>query len=116
LISGASHNRKLLIAHTATPRKSKMIDLSPGLLRVFVLDREQISNVGVKSMSISAVRKGLLTVEQFADAVGLRPSTVRQWVWRREVEFIRIGRAIRFRPETAERLIAAGTVPARERK
>ena len=60
------------------------------------------------------VRKGLVTVEQFAEAVGLRPATVRQKVWRREIEFVRIGRAIRFKPETAEKLIDAGTVPARE--
>lgn len=65
-------------------------------------------------MTISQVRKGLMTVEQFADAVGLKPATVRQKVWRREIEFVRIGRAIRFRPETAEKLIEAGTVPALE--
>jgi excisionase family DNA binding protein len=58
-------------------------------------------------------RKGLMTVEQFAEAVGLRPATVRQKIWRRELEFVRIGRAIRFKPETAEKLIDAGTVPAR---
>jgi len=65
-------------------------------------------------VTISQVRKGLMTVEQFADAVGLKPATVRQKVWRREIEFVRIGRAIRFRPETAEKLIEAGTVPALE--
>jgi len=65
---------------------------------------------------ISAVRKGLLTVEQFAEAVGLRPATVRQKVWRREIEFVRIGRAIRFKPETAEKMIDAGTVPALEQR
>jgi hypothetical protein len=37
-------------------------------------------------------------VEQFAEAVGWKPSTVRQKVWRREIEFARIGRSIRFRP------------------
>lgn len=58
--------------------------------------------------------KGLMTVDQFAAAVGLRPATIRQKIWRREIEFVRIGRAIRFRPETAEKLIEAGTVPARE--
>ena len=58
------------------------------------------------------VPKGLMTVEQFAEAVGLRPATVRQKVWRREIDFVRIGRAIRFKPETAEKLIEAGTVPA----
>ncbi len=62
----------------------------------------------------SAMRKGLLNVEQFAEAVGLKPATVRQKVWRREVEYVRIGRAIRFRPETVEKMIEAGTVPVRE--
>ncbi len=55
-----------------------------------------------------------MTVEQFAEAVGLKPATVRQKIWRREITFVRIGRAVRFRPETAEELIQAGTVPARE--
>jgi excisionase family DNA binding protein len=60
---------------------------------------------------LNAFRRGLMTVEQFADAVGLKPATVRQKVWRREIEFVRIGRSIRFKPETAEKMIEAGTVP-----
>lgn len=63
---------------------------------------------------MSAVKRGLMTVEQFAETVGLKPATVRQKIWPREIEFVRIGRAIRFRPETAEKMIEAGTVPARE--
>jgi excisionase family DNA binding protein len=63
---------------------------------------------------MNAVRKGLMTVEQFAETVGLKPATIRQKVWRREIEFVRIGRAIRFRPETAEKMIEAGIVPIRE--
>ena len=58
--------------------------------------------------------KKLLTVEEFADAVGLKPKTIRAKIWRREIEFVKIGRAIRFKPETAEKLIEVGTVPARE--
>lgn len=64
--------------------------------------------------AINALRRGLMTVEQFADAVGLKPATVRQKVWRREIEFVRIGRAIRFKHETAEKMIEAGTVPPLE--
>jgi len=56
----------------------------------------------------------LLNVEEFAAAIGLKPATVRQQVWRRQVEFVRVGRAIRFKPETAKRIIERGTVPARE--
>ncbi len=59
---------------------------------------------------------GLLNVEEFAAAVGWKPATVRQKVWRREVEFIRMGRSIRFKRETVERLIERGTMPALEER
>jgi excisionase family DNA binding protein len=57
----------------------------------------------------------LLNVEEFAAEVGWQPATVRQKVWRREVEFVRMGRSIRFKRETAEKLIEIGTVPALKR-
>ncbi len=56
----------------------------------------------------------LLTTEEFAAAVGWKPATVRQKVYRREVEFVRMGRSIRFKPETVQKLIDRGTVPALE--
>jgi hypothetical protein len=67
-------------------------------------------------MSLNRVTtlRNLLTVEEFAAATGMKPKTVRQRVWLRQVDFVRIGRSIRFKPETAERLIEAGTVPALE--
>ena len=58
----------------------------------------------------------LLNVEEFAAEVGWKPATVRQKVWRREIEFVRMGRSIRFKRETAEKLVARGLVPARERE
>jgi excisionase family DNA binding protein len=58
--------------------------------------------------------RGLLTVEQYAEAVGQKPSSVRQQVWRRQIEFVRIGRSIRFKPETVEQIIKRGTVPVLE--
>ena len=58
----------------------------------------------------------LLTVAQFAEEVGWKPATVRQKVWRREIEFVRVGRCIRFKRETAEKLIQTGTVPVLERR
>jgi hypothetical protein len=53
----------------------------------------------------------LLSVAEFARATGMAPATVRQRVWLRQIEFVRLGRSIRFRPETAEKLIREGTVP-----
>jgi excisionase family DNA binding protein len=55
--------------------------------------------------------KGLLTVREVACATGWKESTIRQKVWLREIEYIKLGRSIRFRPETIESLIQQGTVP-----
>jgi excisionase family DNA binding protein len=63
----------------------------------------------------TTVSNKLLTVEEFADAVGWKPSTVRQKIWRRELEYVKLGRSVRFKPETAHRLIEQGTVPALQR-
>lgn len=54
----------------------------------------------------------LLNVAEFAEAVGLSPKTIRQWVWMRRVPYVRVGRAIRFKPETAQTIIDRGTMPA----
>lgn len=56
--------------------------------------------------------KGLISVRDVADATGWKESTIRQKVWLREIEYIKLGRSIRFRPETIEALIEQGTVPA----
>ena len=56
----------------------------------------------------------MLTVEEFAALVGWKPSTVRQKIWRREIEYCKIGRSVRLKVETAQELIDRGTVPALE--
>jgi len=59
----------------------------------------------------------LLTVAEFAEAVGMSPKTIRQWVWMRRVPYVRVGaRAIRFQPATVEEILKRGTVPALERR
>jgi len=56
----------------------------------------------------------LLTVRQVAELLGLKESTVRAWIAQRRIGIVRLGRAIRISPEETERLIAEGTIPARE--
>ena len=56
----------------------------------------------------------LLSVQEFAAAVGLKPATVRQKVWRRQIEYVKIGRSVRFKWSTVQRLIERGTMPALE--
>ncbi len=58
--------------------------------------------------------RGLLTTEEFAAALGLSAKTIRQWTWTRRVPFVRVGRAIRFKPETVTEIIERGAVPAQE--
>jgi len=55
----------------------------------------------------------LLRLEEAADRLGLRLSTLRFWVWQRKIEVVRIGRAVRVREDTIKRLIEEGTVPAK---
>jgi excisionase family DNA binding protein len=55
----------------------------------------------------------LLTVVQAAERLGLKPSTIRFWVWQRKIRFVRVGRSVRIPDSTVREIIERGTVPAR---
>ena len=40
--------------------------------------------------------------------------TIRQWIWRREIEVVRIGRAVCIPQAALDRMIERGTMPALE--
>jgi excisionase family DNA binding protein len=57
----------------------------------------------------------LLRVEEAANLLAVKPSTVRAWLLRRRIGKVRIGRrAVRIPTGEVERIIAEGTIPARE--
>ncbi len=56
----------------------------------------------------------MFTVEQAAGQLGLKPSTIRAWVMKRKISYVKIGRAVRIPKEEIERLIRENTIPARE--
>ena len=58
----------------------------------------------------------LLTISQAAERLALKASTLRAWIAQRRIGIVRLGRAIRIPLEEIERLVAEGSVPARERK
>ena len=58
----------------------------------------------------------MLNVPEAAERLGLAPATLRQWIWRRKIEVVRVGRSVRIRPEVIEKIITRGTVPALERE
>jgi excisionase family DNA binding protein len=65
----------------------------------------------------STCRRALLTIDDVAEIMNLQPKTIRDWVFRRAIPFVRIGHNVRFRPETIDSLIAGGEVrPVRSRR
>jgi excisionase family DNA binding protein len=55
-----------------------------------------------------------LTVPEVAEALGLRPSTVRAWILSRRLAYFKIGRSVRIAQEEVDRILAQALVPARE--
>ena len=58
----------------------------------------------------------LLTVVQAADRLGLRPATIRSWIWTRKIQYVKLGRSVRLREDTIQEIIEAGTIPALDKQ
>ncbi len=55
----------------------------------------------------------LLTIPEAAALLRLRPSTLRAWLLRRRIAYVKLGRRVFLRRADCEGLIAASLVPAR---
>lgn len=44
----------------------------------------------------------LLTTEEVADLLNVKPATIRKWVHLQEIPVVRLGRAVRFRVDALE--------------
>jgi excisionase family DNA binding protein len=70
---------------------------------------------GTFGMGQTQSTKRLLRVEEAADFLNIKPSTVRAWVLKRKLPIVHVGeRAVRIPLEALERLVVENTVPARE--
>ena len=59
----------------------------------------------------------LLSVKESAERLGLKPATIRAWLLRRKnLPFVRCGRAVRIPAEAVERFIQENTIPAKEER
>jgi excisionase family DNA binding protein len=56
---------------------------------------------------------GLLTVIEAADTLRLKPSTIRAWILRKRIPYVKLGSRVFLRRSDCEALIAASVVPAR---
>lgn len=57
--------------------------------------------------------KMLMTVKEVAELLGLRPGTIRAWVWQRKLPRVNCGRAVRIPAEAIAEFIQRNTIPAR---
>ncbi len=57
----------------------------------------------------------MLSVSQVAEALGLKPATIRAWIAQRKLGHVKLGRAVRVPRTEVERLLREGAVPAKER-
>ena len=54
----------------------------------------------------------LLTVDQAADQLGVKPSTIRSWILRREkIEVVKVGRLVRVTETSIQKFIVNNTIP-----
>jgi excisionase family DNA binding protein len=56
----------------------------------------------------------LLKIKEAAEQTSMQESTWRAWVLHRRVTFVKLGRAVRIPEGAVAKMIADGTVPARE--
>lgn len=59
--------------------------------------------------------KPLLNVQEAADQLGIKPSTVRAWLLRRKLPCVHVGRAVRVPADAVAEFIKRNTIPARAR-
>ena len=57
----------------------------------------------------------LLNVREAAGLLGIKPATLYQYVWRRQVPFTKLEGALRFRPEALRAWVEERTVAPRPR-
>jgi excisionase family DNA binding protein len=59
---------------------------------------------------------GLRSLPQAAEALGISVKTLRAWIYRRSISYVKVGRAVRISDETIDKIIDRGTVPALEQQ
>ncbi len=58
--------------------------------------------------------KNLLTVAETAEALNVKPATIRAWLLRRRLPRVNCGRAVRIPAEAVAEFIERNTIPAQE--
>lgn len=56
----------------------------------------------------------LLNTRQVAERLGLKESTIRAWILRRKLPYVRCGRSVRVAAKAVDEFVDRNTIPAKE--
>lgn len=69
---------------------------------------EQTNNSEVNNNQIAGLPR-LLTYQEAAEVLAVKPQTLRQWVSKKRIPFVKIGAAVRFTPDQLESFIRSSS-------
>lgn len=67
-----------------------------------------------RAPDVPAARRGLLSVHETADYLGISPGTVRNWLTMRRLEHVKVGRLTRIPLAALDRYVEAHTIAVAE--
>ena len=65
--------------------------------------------------TIPALTEPLMDVRRAAKLLDIKEKTLRDWVWRRKIDYVKVGDRVKFEPETIRDFIARNRVRANQR-
>lgn len=65
---------------------------------------------------MTETRNKLLTVNQFAEALGVTPACIRRWLLERKIAHVKVGRLVRLTPDELSRVVQDGFRPAKPQR
>jgi excisionase family DNA binding protein len=65
---------------------------------------------------MDAKQTALLSIPEFANALGVKRSCIRRWVLMRKITIFKVGRLVRVPSTELDRLLAEGLRPARRER
>ena len=65
------------------------------------------------SAAIKNERPPLRTLPQAAEALGVTVACLRSWIYRREIQYLKIGRLVRISDDVIQKIIDRAVIPAK---
>lgn len=79
-------------------------------------DEKETEAISAKMRSLQPLKtKQMLSVSEAADALGLSEQTIRAWIAKRRMPYVRLGRAIRIPADAVREMVEKCTIPTDKR-